>query len=90
MKQYLLGTFTGFMISALVGYFLFYPIYKKNWRDVGEKDGSIKLSCELYKKTEKLFGAKRNNENLVSNFTSCKEVEIVVVEKNGILTIRTR
>jgi hypothetical protein len=90
MKQYLLGIFTGFMISALVGYFLFYPIYKKNWRDVGENDGSINLSCELYKKTEKLFGAKKDNETLVSILTSCKDVEIVVVEKDGILTIRTR
>ena len=88
MKQFLLGSFTGTMISILVGYFWFYPICKTNWRNVGKNNGAIDTSCKLYKKTESLFGAKKSDEVVISSFASCKEVDIVVVEKDGILTIR--
>jgi len=86
-KMFFLGLVVGIIINTLAIYFLYYPICKDNWKEVGQNDGRIEMSCEIYKKTKEVFGV-LDGEDVIETLGACKDASIVIIKKDTGLTIK--
>jgi len=87
--KYLFIFLLGAVASLLFIYYIYFQYCKQNWTEQGRHEGRINAQFELYHSIDKIFG-KQQDEKILGILFTIKDTDVLIIEKNGTRTIRTR
>lgn len=88
MFKSVIGFIVGSTATALVIYYAVLPSVRESYRAVGYNDGTISARWEISEKVAAMLGKDLQSDESRENLFNVKTRSVVVVERNGVKTLR--
>ena len=89
MRRHILPFLLGFVAASVAFVFLVLPRYGRDKYEYGLKNGEIATKFALMQKISKTLGDDYRGSDGYTTFFEVKADAVVVVERNGVKTLRT-
>jgi hypothetical protein len=89
MRRYIIPFIAGFVVASVLFVFLVLPRYGHEKIEYGRKQGEIITKFELMQRVPKMLGEDYRGSDGYNTFFEVKADAVVVVERNGVKTLRT-
>jgi hypothetical protein len=86
--SFIAGSIVGVAIAAAVGRFIVYPAVAREKEEFGRNQGYASGQIDVAAKIPAALGSDFSKDEKYTLFHQVKDVDVVVVERNGIKTLR--
>lgn len=86
--SFIIGLIVGVVIIAAVGRYLIYPAVAREKEEFGRNQGYATGQIDIARKIPATLGSDFSKDEKHSVFYQIKDVDVVVVERNGVKTLR--